>query len=340
MQFKPENNGRAEPDDDADLRLLFDRSIPPFSRVDVDRVMKDAMLTEPVLKVGSNETSRNSQDFVAESGANCELKTKTLGGVASVASSETILNRRMIMLKRIGVLGVCAVSVCFVLVFALWSENTVLGQVQDALKKVRTASYVVTQTISDQPPVTWKVKLLDENLGRAESKDRYVVFDVKAKKMMDVNSAESKVLITEDLDVPKDFNILTKLMNLKASAAAVQTTVPDREFGGESAKGFVISDQEVQYSVWIDPNTNLPLEMERVPNQGDPNAPPIVEKWSGFRFDEPLDKALFAFETPQGYSVETRKAAANSVEAQRKKAEEELQRAAEARKKINEDKAK
>ena len=53
----------------------------------------------------------------------------------------------------------------------------------------------------------------------------------------------------------------------------------------------------------------------------------IKERWTDFRFDQPLEESLFSFEIPNGFAVETRQASAVAASAR-----DEERRAMEAQK--------
>lgn len=307
MQFEPEYDSRSESHEDADLEQIFRRDVPAFARVDVDAVL--------------NEADRNER----RQGERSEFDVRGKSVVSKFPRQ-----RRLIMLAKAGTLGVCAASLCAALAFGLWGGNSVLGEVQNALEKVKTATYTVTQTEGEMPAQVWKVTLQGDRLCRAElSGGVYFVFDARAKKMMEVDPGKSKVRITENLPVPANYNILSQLANLKASAAKVQPGAPNREIGGKTATGLVAEENGVAYKVWIDPATNLPLEMElerREKLGGAEGERVIKERWTDFRFDEPLDPSLFVLDAPQGFEVEMRKASATSAVEQKQRNLEELQR--------------
>lgn len=193
----------------------------------------------------------------------------------------------------------------------LWGGNLKLSQVQDAIRKVRSMSYTVTHTTGSQQEIAWVVKVLGEDLCRVEQPNGiYLIFDVKGKRIMEVDPTESKVRITENLPVPGDFNSIAMLANVKALAAEHQPELPVRAIDGKEATGFAIEENGVQINVWIDPATNLPLEMQRHSTPTQENTSQAAETWSDFRFDEPMDKSLFAFEVPEGFAVGTNQPAA------------------------------
>jgi outer membrane lipoprotein-sorting protein len=324
MQSEPETNGHSTPDEHSDLKRVFRLGTPSFRPVDIDAALQQATQSATPVMLADRHAEEPST------------------AVPSDSSSASRTRRRIIMATKVGTLGLCAASVCVALVLSLWGGNTVLAQVQDALKKAKTMTYTVTQSVGDQPAQIWEVKLLSDNLYRVDQPSGiYLIFDVKGKKIMEVNPGESKVRITENLPVPKDFNILAKLTNLKGLAAKVQPGVPSRKIGDTTATGFVIEESGAAYTVWVDPKTNLPMEMQAerkvsLPTGQDGASEQIVkELWSDFRFDQPLQESLFVFKVPEGFAVETRRLPDTNptVEDERRRAVELEKAAREAAKK-------
>lgn len=309
MEAEPSNNRQALKDTDSDLHLAFCLNTPSFPPVDIDAVLKDA------------EGPLILEDSVAVRRSSCDP--------CSVAFAS---RRTIIMLSSVSALGFCAAS--FVaLVFSLGSGNPVMAQVQIAIKKVRTASYTVTQTAGNQPSRTWKVMLRGENLCRVDQPSgNYMVFDVRGKKTMEVDRGKSKVQITEDLPVPRDFNILAMLANPRKSSTKAQPGVPNREIGGVTAIGFIIEENGAAYYVWIDPKTHLPLEMEAerrvaLPDgEGGVTDMLVKERWSNFSFNEYLDERLFTFQPPHGFAVDTKQARSSNAAKKRNRALQNLDR--------------
>jgi outer membrane lipoprotein-sorting protein len=317
MQSEPTNNRHAPTGTDADLKVAFRRSEPSFARVDIDAVLEDA------------NASPVTTSVITEVSSGAPRSIRLPDPVSTVSESR----RRIIMFGKVSALGICAASLCVALMFSLWSDNSVLAQVQDALKKVKTASYTMTQTMGDQPTQTWKVKLLGDSLCRVDqSNGIYLVFDIAGKNMMEVNPGESKARITENLPIPKDFNILAMLTDLNKSAAKVQPGVPTREIGGVTAIGFVVEENGITYNAWVDPKTNLPLEMEGertgpLPDgKGGVKDQLVKERWTDFTFNEHLDEKLFLTQPPEGYAVDTQQARGNKAAEEKDRATHRLQR--------------
>lgn len=293
MRSEHESNGRPEADEESDLRLLFQQSTPKFARVNVKALMQDAATDARHLAV---------RPRLVESHVNTEVGER---------DSRALSKGKLKMFQRICVLGACAASVCIALMLGLWENNAVLAQVQNAIRKVRNASYTVTHSTGDKKQIRWEVKLLGDNLCRLEQPNGiYMVFDVNGRRIMEVNPAESKVRITENLPITDDYNIIATLVNAEVATVEHVAKLPNRTIDGKEATGFVIEESGVRFNVWIDPTTKLPLQMERTGTATLGNSLPSTEKWSDFHFDEPLDDSLFLFVVPEGFAVDTRQSPA------------------------------
>lgn len=228
------------------------------------------------------------------------------------------------MFTKVFAAGVLATSFCIAIVFGLWSGDSALAQAQKALKEVQTASYTVTFFADEQPARVWRVKLLRDDFSRVEQENGvYLVFDVKGRRIMEVNPKLSTVRITENIPVPQSYNPLATLESLSASAANENSALPTREIDGKQAAGFVFNDGAVQFKVWIDPETSLPMEMERIVGTTEAEKSVVKERWSKFQFDVPLDDSLFELQPPNGFAVDTHKNPSGDASPQKRTNERE-----------------
>ena len=210
-------------------------------------------------------------------------------------------------------------------------EKPVFADVQKALGRVQTVTYTLTQKVADRPEETSKVMLLGRNLARAERPDSTVfIADFRAKKMVHLVPENKSAVVIEGLPTPPDFSVLQRLANLDKSAARVQPGVPERTINHKKVGGFVIDEKDgVQFSVWVDPETNLPLRMEREAKtrlqvDGVVKEVALTEVFSDIVFNRKLDPKLFALTVPKDYTVEKR--VVETVDEQKRAAEEQKRR--------------
>ncbi|HWB12932.1 MAG TPA: hypothetical protein VG826_27150 [Pirellulales bacterium] len=217
----------------------------------------------------------------------------------------------------------------------LAGEATALSQVAKSLRRVTSATYILTQRVGDQADEVTKISLRD-GVIRAERPDGSVfILDPKRKRLLRLNPATKTGTLSEGAVLKDDFDVASFFADLNQHATKVQPSVGNREFDGKRAKGFVVDATGVEYNVWIDPDTSLPLHFESERKQkvrgadGHETELVVKETWSRFLFNEQLDAALFDADLPTGYTIEVRQLGdrEKQIEEQRRRSKEELRKA-------------
>ena len=80
------------------------------------------------------------------------------------------------------------------------------------------------------------------------------------------------------------------------------TPIEDRQIGGVTAKGFRVVVEGHATSIWADPKSGVPLQVEMTVPLGDASGVVTIRD---IVFDAKLDDSLFSLEPPQGYQVRT-----------------------------------
>lgn len=278
MKHHAITNGQVNPDDEQDLVQLFSNDCSSFSPVNASSIIAAAASTQ--------KTSQTCEPFAS----------------FSVDQVIPFWKRRSFMLKSFGFLGACAASIALTIVVSPLGSSTALAQVQESLKKVRTATYIVTVSSGDKSPMQWQVYLSEENICRVEQPNGvYLVFDAAKKKLLEVNPQESKVRITEAVNVPDGFNVVAQLTRPELKLSKDSQSDQVKTIGSIQTKGFTLTDKQAHLNVWIDPTTDLPLLVERFPLGSDVS---VMETWSEFKYNLPLQSSLFSLDAPQGYQIE------------------------------------
>jgi hypothetical protein len=76
--------------------------------------------------------------------------------------------------------------------------------------------------------------------------------------------------------------------------------IEDRQIGNIKAKGFRIESFGYPTSLWVDPNTKLPLMVESACTFGQQQMKVVM---TDFVFDAPMDESQFSLQPPPGYTV-------------------------------------
>ncbi len=146
-----------------------------------------------------------------------------------------------------------------------------------------------------------RCQILGDGRSRFDEADgSYTVIDATKHRQMHVQTKERQATLMEGVRVPPA-NLYEIIKGLPQDTTA--KALPAKKIDGRDVLGFVVKVEEAEQTVWADAATRLPVRIEAV-DESDKDGPVelIVDE---FKFDEPLDPKLFAFEAPGGYQVKT-----------------------------------
>jgi hypothetical protein len=115
-----------------------------------------------------------------------------------------------------------------------------------------------------------------------EPKTRTAVLMVKKK---------NKAQFSEE---PDPMQLVERLRGLADKEAQPAGT---KQFGDVQARGFRVQEGGVEWLIWANPKTRLPIQVELKLRDD------VRNTLSEFRFNPPLDDALFSLEVPKGYKL-------------------------------------
>jgi outer membrane lipoprotein-sorting protein len=193
-----------------------------------------------------------------------------------------------------------------------------LAEVQATVERTRTLTCTMTDKTSSpdkNESVLHRLLTRGPGLVRLENADKsYTITDYEHYKALLVDPTHKSVRIWEGLAVPRGAPSINFYELFRTIAANPIKTLPPREIAGKPAVGFVVrnplvgKDQpkpegpEPEITVWVDPQTKLPLRIEMTSRAGKVT---YTQVFTDIVFDRPLDPALFDLNSPAGYQVET-----------------------------------
>ena len=160
----------------------------------------------------------------------------------------------------------------------------------------------------------YRMLILGPSVVRFEQADgSYAITDFARHKSLLVDPAKKSARVFEGLNAPGGAMVQSFYDLFRSIAAKPVKTLPSRLIGGKMAVGFVVRNPmegapglpkspEAEITVWVDPETKLPLRIDTVTREDGVTSTQIM---SGIVFDRPLDPALFVLTPPEGYKVET-----------------------------------
>jgi outer membrane lipoprotein-sorting protein len=210
------------------------------------------------------------------------------------------------------VFAAAAVLLALAAIMRWTAEETALAKVNKALRQVTTATYTVTQRVGDGREEVTSCGLR-EGVTRTERPDGIIfIYDPARKRLLELIPGRKAAVLTEDATQKGNFDVVAFFSDLNRNAATVRPIGSSRQFGPKRGTGFEVEAAGIEYDVWVDPSTSLPLYVEferrqivgnRGGNQGELE---VRQSWGDFTFDQALDAALFDATPPAGYVVDSR----------------------------------
>ena len=248
------------------------------------------------------------------------------------ADSPAIAVERTPNMKRIAKFAVAAAALVAFGIGIFWmtggSTNMAFARVADALDRLRTATYDVTEEAKEKDgqlseTATGKGFFLAPSHQRIEMKvttgpaknivmDQITIADGQQSKCMtlmpmakfavsmDMKKIEEEMKKSGEGAPPDLFEKVRRIVREGSSSTGEKAErLGQKEMDGRQAVGFRIRANRVDMTLWADPETARPVRIEVVMGRmGDSRM-----VMSNFRYDVVLKPSLFSLEPPEGYST-------------------------------------
>jgi hypothetical protein len=189
--------------------------------------------------------------------------------------------------------------------FAWWSNHhggVAFADVVRAIDNIRSTRCTVTIKGDHTESFIIKMAVLDDHVREELPGNITSVIDVQHEQILTLMPPEKRAVL---IQVPgladagqENRNILLMLRNCLLGAGGKAEDLGWRQINGRQARGFRADDQGRIVTLWADPDTALPLEVE-LP-WGDGQTTILV---TDFEFNPMLDPSLFSMAPPPGYVV-------------------------------------
>lgn len=186
-----------------------------------------------------------------------------------------------------------------------------LDALVENMMKARTARYDVIATVEGQPPLKGKAFYLEPNHLRQELINGYInISDWAVGKMvgLDVEKKQATVFNMTNLsDEAKkqmgegnQFEMIRQALRTATSDQNSKViSLGEKQIEGRKVLGFRFETPGMPLTVWADPTTELPVQIEST-MAGPPKTEVVM---TNYEFNIELDESLFSVEIPEGYTV-------------------------------------
>jgi len=188
--------------------------------------------------------------------------------------------------------------------FAWWNTHhagIAFAQVVDAVQRVQHCRFTITTTSDGAPLETRRVMIRQGTWLRQEMGDKIYIVDLEHGKFLALMPVQRRAITGDVKGLPEEVrkrcdDYLSGLKRTLASAEKVED-LGHRNVAGKNAKGFRITKDGEVNTVWVDPDSGLPLELSGT----DEGLGAFT--CTDFDFQVPLEESLFDLTPPAGYTV-------------------------------------
>lgn len=182
------------------------------------------------------------------------------------------------------------------------------ADVVESLLSVKTASFKMTMSVEGAPPLTFDCLYSEPIRMRQTTADgsAVVISDFEKARILTLAPAQKRAMVVEMENMPQDdlnqYNrfseIRRRLQGAQATANESVEYLGERQINGVQTIGYHVRTPVVDITLWADPRTNLPVEIEYTGGPGTYTMTDIV-------FDVEIEESLLSQEIPAGYTVRT-----------------------------------
>lgn len=188
--------------------------------------------------------------------------------------------------------------------FAWWSTHhagIAFAQVVQAVQRVQYCSFTLTITGEGAPSQTMRMMIREGTRLRQELDSAINIIDLENGKFLALVPAEKQAVTGDLKGLPEDArekwdDYLAHLKKTLAKAEKVEE-LGFREVAGRNAQGFRITKDGQVSTIWVDPESGLPVESIQT---GDGMG---TRMCTDFDFRPPMDESLLDLVPPPGYTV-------------------------------------
>jgi outer membrane lipoprotein-sorting protein len=187
----------------------------------------------------------------------------------------------------------------------LFGRSVAFADVAAHFQHARTVYFRYTAQVEGQPPMVMKYTLAAPSAARVRTsapKDQILIFDhARGEGLMLLPESKQAVKLTSADKLPGGAAPVAEMIrSLQEFAHDTVDDLGPRQIDGKPAVGFRVRKAMLDYSVWADPKTKLPLRVETTVAEPGLKATAVLDE---FAFDAELDPTLFSLVPPQGYTV-------------------------------------
>ncbi len=238
---------------------------------------------------------------------NARVAAATRAAPPPTVTRSNFLTRRMLMKTLLASSGVAIVAVAALFLSTEFSSNSqAYAEVLKQIKAARTLTYTNYVYVETQAePIKTKEYCAADGRRRSEHGSLTTIFDDHSMiRLTLIGDTKTAMVIPPSKD---QASLPSYTQRDWIESLSKLSDKPDKELGekqldGRTVIGFEASHGPTKFTLWLDAQSKqvVRIELDHPRIQG---MPVLKSAMTDFRFDEPLDEALFSLEVPAGYKV-------------------------------------
>ena len=190
-------------------------------------------------------------------------------------------------------------------VTAMHPSTPAFADVVEQLRSAHTLSYTKLIAVKDNPKMIKTQEFIAED-GRRRSEHQggtTTIFDASRRIRLTLIEGSKTAIVPAPREKRPEISDRTAtdwLDRFKKMGDMPDKELGEKSINGHRAVGFVATQARVTYTIWVDADTS---EIVRVEHNSRIEGPVDRIVMTDFRFNEPLDEALFSFDVPAGYTI-------------------------------------
>jgi outer membrane lipoprotein-sorting protein len=192
---------------------------------------------------------------------------KQESGVTRPDIWRTIMNTKTRKFATAAVILIAATITLYIISGPFGATSTVYAEVAERLQKAMTMTYkmTVSTAVEWMPDMEMEVFFKEPGLMRMTAPGGYVsVMDAVQGKGLSIIPDKKQFIEMDVSNLPDDpgQNQLSAVERLRSLPDSADEEVGEREIDGRTVQGFRVTEDGVTFTVWIDPRTREPVEIE------------------------------------------------------------------------------
>jgi outer membrane lipoprotein-sorting protein len=191
-----------------------------------------------------------------------------------------------------------------------WGNQLAFGDVLERIQKIASLRAKMIVVLGGEQknakPIEAMVTMAGSRM-REELLGHVIVLDLEKNQMLRLDPKNKTAMVTDFVNFPKDKMPVNFLDQMRKMTAKDAQELGEEKVDGRVMRKFKLVRLEQEMTVWVDPDTHLPVKVETELHTGAATRPATHAVMSDFEWNVAVNELEMSVTPPPGYIVETSK---------------------------------